>query len=112
MAIRPSGADLETARQDRARKRDDDEVAHLEVMGAADNSPGARVVVVIGDVHPAIADRLAVAVVLDLVGHHSTDDQRARDISTGVRDRLNLQARSDQGFAKAASIKIIGKRSK
>ena len=108
MAVGLPGGDLEAAGQDSARKGDDDEIAHLEVMGAADDSPGAGVVVVFSNVNPAVADRLPVAVSLDLVRHHTTDHERTGHIGARVRDRLDLKTRSDQGLPKAARIKIIG----
>ena len=83
MAVGRAGRDGEAARQDRPREDDHDEVADLEVVGAADNllvlALGGHLAVR-SDVDGAPPDRLAVLLRLVDAAQHPADDERASDI--------------------------------
>ena len=64
MSVRVAGGDRETSRQRHPatrRRRDPD----LEIVGTADDAAGAGLVVVLADVDSAVANGLAVGVLLD-----------------------------------------------
>src|SRR5215211_795582 len=106
MAIRLPGANPEITRKYRPGKRHHDEVAHVEVVSTADDAPRAARIIVPTYVDPAVANRLAVGVLLDLVGRNPADDQRTPDIRAGPIHGFDLQARPDQRRSQGPGIQV------
>ena len=100
LAVRRPRGDLEAAGQDRARQRDDHEVAGDEVAGAADDAADAAAGG--ADVDLAPADRLLeLRELLDL--EHAAHDQRAVDAGTDRLDRLDLEPGADEAGGDVAA---------
>ena len=80
VAVGLAGGDLEATWQHAAGEYDDDEVARLEVVRAADDALGLTGAVGVAHVDRAPVDGLAVLLRLGLLGQHATDHQRAGDV--------------------------------
>ena len=84
-----------------AGEDDHDEVAGVEVVGAADDALGLTGAVGVADVDGAPVDRLAVLLRLGVAGEHAADDEGAGD-TTGVQALL-LEADARRGRRRSAS---------
>ena len=107
MAVGLARSDGEVARQHGSGQHDDDEVADLEVVGAADDllvlALGQHLAV-LADVDGAPADRLAVLLGLEGDVEHATDDERPGEVAAVQVLLLETdgdESRSDVGTARA-----------
>ena len=89
--VRLARGDREAAGQHRSRQRDDDVVAGLEVVRAADDAARR----LLADVDLAPVDRLAVGLRLGAPGQDVADDEGAGDLA-GAVDRLLLEPDAHQ----------------
>ena len=98
VAVGLAGRDLEAARQHPTGQDADDEVAHAEVVRAADDLLRlalGELLAVLADVDGAPVDGLAVLLRLGLDGQHPSDDEGAGDV-TAVQPLL-LEADAHEG---------------
>ena len=109
VAVRLACGDGEVAGQDGSRQHDDDEVTHLEVVGAADDllvlALGQHLAV-LADVDGAPADGLAVLLGLEGNVEHPADDERPGEVTTV--EVLLLEADGDESGSDVGAAGPLG----
>ena len=106
--------DLEVARQDGSRQRDDHQVVDVEVMRAADDAAAGQLrgllaraggVVVLAHVHAAVVDGLAVRGGLLHARQDAAHDEGTDD--AGGMDFFFLEANLDQGGGQGLGVRPL-----